>query len=241
MQHLEHLFRQLRAEGAPLADQAQHRHQAVGRDAIADAVLERQLVLHAAPQVHAVDPEPVQRALQDVEPDEVEQQVRREVAAGRDHVAGELRHAQRAPDLTMHFGVGIPVHAHPVGRAVVRAEEPVAHVHARLRQQVAAMDRAVDADQDGDLDRARRVEPAVGVVLELGACLQVVERDRDGARLRLLLELGEARTQRVRVGNRGNRGDVLCGKSGGHGGPSFRKAGAAASRRGTARLSNVRS
>ena len=64
--------------------------------------------------------EAVERALQHVEPDEVEQEVRRQVAARRDHVLGELGHAQRAADLAMHFGVGVAVDAHPVGRAVVR-------------------------------------------------------------------------------------------------------------------------
>jgi hypothetical protein len=77
----------------------------------------------------------------------------------------------------MHLGVGVAIAADPVGRAVVRAQEAVANVNARLEQQLAAMDRAVDADQHGELDRAGRVEPAVAVELELGPCLEVGDGD----------------------------------------------------------------
>ena len=69
-------------------------------------------------------------------------------------------------------------------------------MHARLRQQLAAVDRAVDAEQDGELDRAGRVEPAVGVIVELGPRLEVGDGDGERARaLDLLLELGESLAQ----------------------------------------------
>jgi len=66
------------------------------RDTIADAMLEGQFVFHAATQVDAVESKGVELALEDVEPHEIEQQVRREIAARRDHVERQLADAHTA-------------------------------------------------------------------------------------------------------------------------------------------------
>ena len=182
MQDVQHLARELGGERALLADEAEQAHEPAGRDTIVDPVLERELVLDAAPEVEPLEPELLERALHHVETDEVEQQIRCEIAARGDHVLGELGDAQRSPDLAMHLAVGIAVHAHAVGRAVVGAQEPVAHVHARLWQELAAMDRPVDADEDGELDRARGVKPPIAVVDELATRLEVGDGDREPAR-----------------------------------------------------------
>ena len=76
----------------------------------------------------------VERALDDFETDEIEQQVRCEVATRRDHVLGELGDAERPADLAMHLPVRVPIDADAIRRAVVCADETIAHVHARLRQ-----------------------------------------------------------------------------------------------------------
>ena len=65
-----------------------------------------------------------------------------------------------------------------IGRTVVRAEEPVADVHPRLRQELPAKNGAEYADQDGHLDRAGGVKPSIGVIVEVGARLEVGDGDR---------------------------------------------------------------
>ena len=159
-------------------DQPKQRDQPVGRDAVVDAVLERALVLDAAANVDAVEPELVETALHRLEPDEVEQQVRRQVAARRDHVLRELGRrasscrSRRAPRSSRR-GRRARERATPSDGA----EEAVAHVQPRLRQQPAVMNRRVDAEQDRDLDRARGVEPAVGVPAKARPRLRVVDGD----------------------------------------------------------------
>ena len=104
--------------------------------------------------------------------------------------------AQRAADLAVHLRVRVAIDADAIRRAVVRAQEAVADVHARLRQQLAAMDRAVDADQHGELDRAGRVEPAIAVVIELRSRLEIARWRRASARAPAsALELSESVAQ----------------------------------------------
>ena len=57
------------------------------------------------------------------------------------------------------------------------------------------MNRAVHADQDGELDRARGVEPAIAGVVEIVSCGEVADghTERSGAGRRL--ELGETCTE----------------------------------------------
>ena len=76
------------------------------RDAVVDPVLERGLVLDSAPKVDPLEPVLLERSLHDLESDEVEQQVRREVAARRDHVrrrARETRSVRPISRCTSHW------------------------------------------------------------------------------------------------------------------------------------------
>jgi hypothetical protein len=168
------------------------------RDAIADPVLERLLVFYSSAKVDAVESKGVELALKDVQPDEVEQKVRREIAARRDHRLGELTHSERPSHGAVDLRIRVPLEPYTVGRSVVGAEEAVAHVHARLREELAAEDCAEDADENGDLDRAGRVKPPVGVIVKVRARLEIHQRDGHSGRSRACLQLGESRLERRR-------------------------------------------
>ena len=121
VQDVEHLARELRREGALLGDQSQQLHETVGGDAIVDPELERALVLDAATNVDAVDAELVETALHRLEPDEIEQQIRREVAARRDHVQREIGDAHHLADRRVHLGVRVAIGEHAKRTSVDRA------------------------------------------------------------------------------------------------------------------------
>jgi hypothetical protein len=189
VEDLEHLPRVLRSDCSLLADEPQQSDEPARGDPVVDPVLERRLVLDATPQVYALEPELDESALEGLQSDQIEQEVRREIAARGDHVLGELGDAQRPSDLAVDLAVRIAIDANAKWRPVERAEKPVAHVHARLGQQAAAMDRVVHAEEDGQLDRARGVEPAVAVIIEVVAGLEVRDGDGEPACLAQLLEL----------------------------------------------------
>src|SRR5262249_55933708 len=112
------------------------------------------------------------------ESDKVEQQIRREIAARCYHMERQLVHAERFSDSRMELAVGVAIGEHSKRRSVRRAEEPVAHVHARVRQEPPVVNGRIDAKQDRDLDGTRRMKPAVGVASKAQMSLGVVHSNR---------------------------------------------------------------
>jgi hypothetical protein len=130
----------------------------------------RRLVLDATPQLDAREVQPLQCSLDRLHADDVQQQIGREVAARDDHVLRQLVHHHHAATGGVHSRVRITVRLDAVRRAVHRAEEAVAYVNPGVRLQPALLDGVEDAEQDGDLDGARRVEPAFTVQPPRCAC-----------------------------------------------------------------------
>jgi hypothetical protein len=77
---------------------------------------------------------------------EVEQQVGGQVAAGHDHVLGQLVHSQHPPDGRLHLRVGVAAARHAIRPAIDDADEAVAHVHARDRVEAMLLDGVVHAE-----------------------------------------------------------------------------------------------
>jgi hypothetical protein len=77
-----------------------------------------------------------------------------------------------------------------------RTDEAVAHVNAGERLETALFDGVEYAEQDGHLDGAGRVEPAIAVHAPGGAVLEVVCRYGDGACARLLADPADRVAQR---------------------------------------------
>src|SRR5262245_37868955 len=107
----------------------------------------------------------------------------------------QLVHPERLSDCRVELAVGVAVSEHAERRSVGRAEEAVAHVHARVRQKPPMMNGRVYSKQDRDLDGARRVKPAVGVATKAQMRLGVVYSDRECASARRSLERVELRVQ----------------------------------------------
>src|ERR1700741_3608189 len=72
-----------------------------------------------------------------------------------------------------------------------------------MREQLAAIDPGGNAEEDRHLDRARGVEPAVGVVMELEPALAVVKRNRDCFGAGFLFDLFDLVAQRPLPRTRG--------------------------------------
>ena len=75
-------------------------------------MLERLFVLDTTPHVEPCQAEAVDRALDCIEPDEIEQEVRREVAAHGNHVQSQFAHAHRLADRRVHLRVRIAIREH---------------------------------------------------------------------------------------------------------------------------------
>ena len=82
-------------------------------------MLERPLVLDSPSNVDAVDSKLIETALHRLEADEVEKQIRRQIAAGRDHVKRELGDAHHLADRGVHLGVCVAI-----GRGRERERRP---------------------------------------------------------------------------------------------------------------------
>ena len=95
-----------------------------------------------------------------------------------------------------------------------------------MRHETTAVDLGVDGQEDGDLYRACAVKPAIGLVMQFGTCLRVVHRDGDRARVRLLSDRLDSRSEGVETG-RDRQGSVPIQRGrGGHGGDCSGKGGA---------------
>ena len=82
----------------------------------------------------------------------------------------------------MHGRIRIAPRFHAEGDVLDDAEESVANVNSGMRQQLAAIDCGEDTEKYRNLDGARGVEPAVGLVVKLQSCLGVVKGDADRLR-----------------------------------------------------------
>ena len=134
----------------------------------------------------------VEHALHGLDADEVEQEVRREIAARRDHVVRQLADAHHLADRGVHLGVRVPLGGHSKERSVGGAEKAVPDVESRVRRPPTFVNGGVHPGEDGDLDGARRVEPPISLVVERRSRLGVVHGNGEGARLGLALDLGKA-------------------------------------------------
>ena len=157
-----------------------------------------QLVFDAALQLDSVvDVQLLQGSVYGVRPDDAEQKVRREVARGRDHVIRQLIDAHHLADRVVHGRVRVAPGLDAEGHALDDAEKSIAHVNARMGKQIAAVDRREHAQKYRNLDRARRVEPAVGLVVQLEPGLGVVKGDADRFRPGFLFDLRDLRCERA--------------------------------------------
>src|SRR4051812_29733773 len=102
----------------------------------------------------------------------------------------------------MYLRVRVPIVADAIRRSIVRAQKAVPNVDARLGQQLASMDRTIDTDQHGELDRASGMEPTITIEVELRVRLEVGDGDGERARAGERLELAESRAQLIRRAQR---------------------------------------
>src|SRR4029078_6579049 len=132
-----------------------------------------------------------------------------EIATRRDHVHGEISYSHNLAARAMHLGAGIAIGRDAEWISVDRAGEPIADMKPRVRQQASAMDRRVAAEEYRDLDRARRMQPTVGVSPEAHTGLGVVNGDGDSVDARRPLEgvdvSGQAVEPRVSTRGRGRK------------------------------------
>ena len=146
MEDVEHFAGKLRSERAFFRDQPKELHEPIGGHAVVDSMLEGELVLDATRKIDAAEMESFQHLLQVFQPQQIEQQVRRQIAAANDHVSRQLTDAHRLPHRPLHFGVGVALRQHAERAAVIRAPKPVSNVQSRLRQQFAVMNRREHAE-----------------------------------------------------------------------------------------------
>src|SRR5690606_781145 len=136
-------------------------------------------VLHAAMELDPRQAEPVDGLTDCVDANDVDEEVRCEIAAGRDHVERELAHGHRPADRRVHDAVGVTSAFHAKRLPVDDAEEAVADMNTGMRLELTALDRVIYAEQDRHLDGAGRMEPPFRVEAPLDAVVEVVEGNGD--------------------------------------------------------------
>ena len=99
-----------------------------------------------------------------------------QVAAGHDHVARQVPNPHRPADSGVHVLVGVATRGHAERCAVDETEEPVAHVKARIECEAPRIDRAEQGEEDGDLDGARGMKPAIAALRPLQSRFVVIKR-----------------------------------------------------------------
>src|SRR5690606_16741406 len=99
---------------------------------------ERRVILDPAAELHTLQFQPSNRLPQGIDADQVDEQIRCQIAAGDDHVTGELRYAHRPPDPFMDLPAGIPAAIDPIEPAVRHAHEAISDMDAGLGGQVAS-------------------------------------------------------------------------------------------------------
>jgi hypothetical protein len=186
---LEHLLARRGGVRAAVGDDAEELEQPVRGDLVVDAGLERGLVLDAAQDFDAVDLELVEGLLDIVDADDLDEEVGGEVARLGDHPEGELADGEGLAEVAVDVGVGVAGQVEHERLLVDDRGEAVADVHRRVEGEVAALDLAHHAEEDGQLHRGGGVEVLVAVVRPLDGGLAVVEGDAELLELVLLLQL----------------------------------------------------
>ena len=149
-ENLEHVVGRLGQHAFPLVNHAKQADQPVCGDAVVEVRVERLVVFHAARQLDAADAMPRQHLLRLIDMNQIDQQIRRQVAARHDHVPRQLADAHRPADGGMHLFVGIAARGYFERRPVDEAEKAVPHVQARIEREAPRVDGAEQREQDGD-------------------------------------------------------------------------------------------
>ncbi len=177
VQDLQHLRRGLRAVGLAFGERAQQLEQPGRSDLVVDAGLEGGLILDAPDHLHPVDAQLGEGGLDGGHAQHVDQQVRREVARGRDHRVRELLDGHGPAEVAVQVGIGVAVEVEHVELVVHDAAELVAHVHGGVEGQLAPAHLAIDAEEHGQLHGRGGMEVLVRVVGPLQRGLGVPEGD----------------------------------------------------------------
>ena len=82
----------------------------------------------------------------------------------------------RLADGGVHVLVGVAARRHAERRAIDEAEKPVADVKPRIEREAPGIDRAEQRKEDGNLDGAGGVKPAIAALRPLQPGFVVVER-----------------------------------------------------------------
>ena len=176
---LQHLVARLLRVGLAVGDEAQDFEQAVGGDLVVETALRRR----ADPRRRAARARRRYRARRApaarVDADDVDEEVRGQVARLGDHPVGQLAHGERLAEVAVDVGIGVAAEVEHERLLVDDAREAVADVHRRIERQLAAVHLPEHAEQHGQLHRRRGVEVLIGVVRPLDRGLGVVERDAE--------------------------------------------------------------
>ena len=107
----------------PLVNHAEERDEAVRRDAVVEVGVERLVVFDAAREIDAANAVTREHLLRLVHLDEIDQQIRCQVAARHDHVARQVANPHRLADGGVHLLVGVAARRDAKGRAIDETRE----------------------------------------------------------------------------------------------------------------------
>jgi hypothetical protein len=157
-------------------DHAEEGNEPVRRDAIVEIGVERLVVFDATRQIDAANAMTREHLLSRIHLDEVNQQVRCEVAARHDHVAREITNPHCLADCSVHTLVSIAPDRHAERCAVDETQKSVADMKAGIEREPSRINGAKQGKQHGHLDRARRVKPAIAALRPLQPGFVVIKR-----------------------------------------------------------------
>ena len=176
-QNLQHLVARILRVRLAIGDQAEKLEETIGGDLVVQPGLECSLILHAAQDVDAVDLHLVECLLDGGNADDIDQEIRGQVARLRNHPIGQLADRQRLPEVAVDVRVRVAAEVQHERLLVDDAGEAITDVDRRFEMQFPAIDLPEDAEQDGQLHRRCRVKVVIGVVGPLDGGLGVVKRD----------------------------------------------------------------
>jgi len=173
----------------PSGQLLQKHRQAMRRRRVAHALVERLLILHAAPDVHAGGAEARDGRPDVLDAQPLDQEVGRQVAADRDHGLAQLAQRHRLADRLVDLRVRVVADLKVIDAAVHDAVEVVHDRQRVVEAQAARLGLPEQLDHHRHLHRARRVEHLVGFDRHRAASIQGLQHQPDlGGRPSLALD-----------------------------------------------------
>jgi hypothetical protein len=157
----------------------QQNEQSPGSRRVVQPLVEGLLIFDAAQHVHSVAAQPADGLSHVLGAKLLDQQVRREVAAHRDHGLAQLPVGEGLPDGRIDLLVGVVSLAQLVGAAVDDARELVLDGKRIVEPESTVGDLTKQLDHHRHLHRARRVEALVRIDENFIAAVQGPVGDRD--------------------------------------------------------------